>query len=215
MHSLTTRRVIPLTIAALSLLVLVVLLLVPPEQRLGGIIRSVFLHGALVQVALFTFAAAGLTGLAYLVRPGERLFQWCLALQKSAAVLWFVNAVASTIPTYQAWGVLIAWDEPRTRATAAVVGASLLVYLAARWVNDRTFTAIFNVILAVATWLLIKGATLVVHPFDPIGASSSATYKGFFVALLVLVTLLTVQLTRWFHRPLPDRQPSLHRAPEH
>jgi hypothetical protein len=138
-----------------------------------------------------------------------------VALQKSAAVLWFINAVASTVPTYQAWGVLIAWDEPRTRATAAVVAASLLVYLATRWVNDRTFTAVFNVILAVATWLLIKGATLVVHPFDPIGTSSSSTYKGFFVALLVLVTLLTVQLTRWFHRPLPERQASRRGASEH
>jgi hypothetical protein len=208
MTLLTERRHIPLTTLLLAILATVLLLLLPPEERLGSIIRSVFVHGALVQVALFTFAAAGVAGLIYLIRRSEVVFQWCTALQKTALVLWAVNAVVSAIPTYQAWGVFIAWDEPRTRATAAVVGVSVVIYLASRWVNDRTFTAIFNVVMAVVAWLLIKGATIVIHPFDPIGTSASVTYKAFFAGLLLLVGLVAVQMVRWFHHP-PQRGPSV------
>lgn len=201
MTRITERRHIPLTTLFLALLAAALVLLLPPEERLGAIIRTVFIHGALVQVALFTFVAAGAAGLVYLMRRSETIFQWCTALQKTALILWAVNAVVSAIPTYQAWGVLIAWDEPRTRATAAVVGISLVIYAATRWVKDRTFTAIFNVVMAVVAWLLIKGATAVIHPFNPIGTSGSATYRVFFAGLLLVVGLVAVQMVRWFHRP--------------
>jgi hypothetical protein len=183
----------PASILALAGLAVVLVALIPAEQTLGNIIKVIFLHGALVEVGLLVFAVAGLVGLAYLVWRLEALDRWGLALQKTGVILWIVYALSSMVSTKLAWGQWIAWDEPRVRASALVLGFSILCLLFVIWVDNRIFTALTNVAVTGVSWYLVKGANILRHPFDPIGTSSSDRYRLFFTLLLGLLLVLAIR----------------------
>lgn len=194
----------PWTIAVFVALAIADLWLIPAEQTLGGIIKVIFLHGALVEVGLIIFLLGGLVGLAYVIWRTDRLAQWGAALQKTGVILWIVYALASMFSTKLAWGQWIAWDEPRVRASAMVLGLAIACLLFSWWVGSHLFTALANVAVTGVSFYLIKGASLLRHPFDPIGTSSSDTYRLYFGVLMLIVLLLAVQLTFW----LRSRRPS-------
>jgi len=64
------------------------------------------------------------------------------------------------------------------------------------WVNQRTFTAVANVVVAGVVWYLIKGAGLLRHPFDPIGTSDSSFYQILYLALVAVILAMAVLLAR-------------------
>ncbi len=179
---LTSRRTTALIFVGLLILLGLLLALLPPEQILGDIVKAVFLHGALVQVGLAAFAAAGVLGAVYLVWRRESIYQWCFAAQQTAVILWVVYALSSMVTTYLAWGTPIAWDEPRVRASFHVLWFATACLALAFWLSNRLFTAVINIVVAVMVWYLVKGAGLLRHPMDPIGTSSSTAYPLFFLA---------------------------------
>lgn len=179
-----------LLVGAMALL----LVLIPPEKTLGWVIRPVFLHGVLVQVGLLTFAAAGLLALAYILQRSPRIAAWCLAAQETAVVLWIAYALSSTVTTRLAWGEWIAWDEPRVRASVHVLWFCIVCLLLVYWMRHPVFTALTNILAAGAVWVLIKGAELLRHPFDPIGGSNSFTYQVIYWLLAAAVLALAVLL---------------------
>lgn len=172
------------------------LLALPPEQTLGAVIRVIFLHGALVQVGLLVFAAAGLLALVYLWRRDLMSYSWLVAAQRTGLAVWVAYALSSMLSTYLAWGQWIAWDEPRVRASAGVLWLAVACWLLAWWVASPVFRALANLVLAGAAWWLIKGASIFRHPFDPIGESSSPTYRLLFIGLLLVVLLIAGLLMR-------------------
>jgi hypothetical protein len=186
-------------LAALLLLLVVaagLLLALPPEHTLGAVIRVIFLHSALVQVGLMVFAAAGILALLYLWRRDPTVYRWLVAAQRTGVAVWVVYALASMLSTYLAWGQWIAWDEPRVRASAGVLWFAVACWLLAWWVASPVFRALANLVLAGAAWWLVKGAAIFRHPFDPIGESGSPTYRLIFVALLLVLLLITALLMR-------------------
>jgi len=64
-------------------------------------------------------------------------------------------------------------------------------------VDNRYFTGLANLAVAIMAWVLIRGASLVRHPFNPIGDSTSSTYGWFFIAMGVTVFLIAAQVARW------------------
>ena len=199
MKKLLDRRTIPMSLAGLTILVAILLYTVPPEQTLGNIIKVVFLHGALVETGLIAFGVAGLLGVACLVWNRETVYRWCWAAQKTALVVWVLYALSSIVATYRAWGVAIAWEEPRVLASAKILIVGVGFLLLALWVNHRQFTAVVNVVMAVLAWSLAKGAVTVRHPFNPIGSSDSTVFKGLFAIIALVIMLMALQLTRWLH----------------
>jgi hypothetical protein len=191
-----SRRLIASLAVLLGILTLLLILL-PPEQTLGVIIKVVFLHGALVQTGLLLFALGGLLGLALLAWDRPVLLAWALAVQETAVLLWIAYALSSMVTTKLAWGQWIAWDEPRVRASINVLWFCIAAWLLVRWVNNRTFTGLANLAVAIMAWVLIRGASLVRHPFNPIGDSTSSAYGWFFIAIGVTVLLIAVQVARW------------------
>ena len=99
--------------------------------------------------------------------------------------------------TYLAWGVAIAWNEPRVQASAKVLGACIPFLILVLWVGHRQFTAVVNVVMAVLAWWLTKSAVNLRHPLNPIGSSDSVAFRWFFVAILFVVLLMAIQLARW------------------
>ena len=197
MRRLVSHQSIPVSLISLGALVAALLFLLPPERTLGDVIKAVFLHGALVRTGLIAFAVTGILGLAALVWNVEPLHRWCLAALKTAGMVWGVYALSSMVATYLAWGVVIAWDEPRVQASARVLGAYAFLLTLALWVNDRRLTAAVSIVIAVLTWMLTKGAINIRHPFDPIGSSDSAVFRWFFAAISATILLIAFQVARW------------------
>jgi len=192
-----SRQSVPWLLAALTAATAILLLLIPPERTLGGVIRVIFVHGALVQVGLVAFAGAGIAGALYLIRRQESAATWMMAWQQCALLIWIVYALASMWSTYLAWGQWIAWDEPRVRASAYVLVFALACWLVGRWVGSTSFASLVNIATAVVAWTLVKGATIFRHPFDPIGASGSDTYRLIFALLLLVFMAAAILMARW------------------
>jgi hypothetical protein len=186
-----------LTVLALAVVIVVLISLVPPEKTLGPIIRPVFLHGALVQVGLLAFAAAGILGLVYFLQKSPTILRWCQVTEETAVGVWVVYALSSMVTTRLAWGEWIAWDEPRVRASIHVLWFSVACLVLVKWMNHPTFTAFANIVIAGAVWFLIKGAGLLRHPFDPIGGSNSFYYQLLYILLVVAVLAFTAVAARW------------------
>jgi len=199
--SIFKRSAIPSTMLALAVVSALILLAIPPEATLGSAIRPVFLHGALVQTGLVTFAAAGVAGAIALVVARERAYRISTSGQVTATLVWIAYIVSSMVATYIAWGVAIAWYEPRVQASAKVLGASLLCLLLCRVIRDPRLSAVANGALAVLAWVLVKGTSVLQHPLDPIGTSASLTYRALFAALWLVLVLLTVQGWRALTKP--------------
>jgi hypothetical protein len=195
---LTRRRagVVAVLLLALGGLLLI---MAPDEKTLGGVIKVVLLHGALVQVGLYAFLVAGLLGLAYVATRRDGLLAWCEAVQKSAVAVWVAYVVSSMVSTYMAWGQWIAWDEPRVRASAYVLGFALAALAITWWVGDSLFTALLNVVTAGVVWYLVKGVGVVRHPLDPLGPSTADVFRVYALALLVAALGLTALLAWGLH----------------
>lgn len=187
--------------------ILIFLFLLPPERILGDVIKLVLLHGALVRAGLIAFAVAGGLGLVCLFSSNPQWQRWALATQITALLLWIGNMISSSIATRLAWGEWIAWSEPRVWATIHVLWLAIACLLLVLWLQHRLFTGITNLIVAGLTWGLIKGASLVRHPFDPLGSSNSFTYQALYVAMVLVLLVMAWQCVRWLsttlqHQPL-------------
>jgi hypothetical protein len=186
--------------ALVGLIAVEALLLVssPAEQTLGQVVKLVYLHGALIRAGLLSFVVAGLLGLVYLAvrRPG--VYAWLVAVQRGAFAVWIVYALSSMLVTYMTWGVAIAWSEPRVMATIRVTVAVLVVFAVTEILRLPALTALGNVLLAGFTLWATQSASVIRHPIDPIGASSSAAIRGFYAAIVVvmltIVALIVVLL---------------------
>lgn len=174
----------------------VALWLIPPEQTLGNVIKVIFLHGALVRVALLTFTAAGVISLGFILTRRIEWYAWAMAAQKGAVLLWIVYALISSISTWLSWGEWVAWDEPRVRASVHVLWFSIACLLLVLWMGNRVFAAVVNLLVTGVIWILIRGATIIRHPFDPIGASGSETYQTLYWVMVAALLWLTVLLMR-------------------
>ena len=195
---LTRRRAL---IAAVCLLVVggLLLFMAPAEKTLGGVIKVVLLHGALVQTGLYTFLAAGLLGMAWLMTRRDDILGWCKAVQQTAVFVWVAYVVSSMVATYMAWGQWIVWNEPRVRSSAYVLGFALAALAITWWVGDGVFTSLLNVVTAGMVWYLVKGAGVLRHPLNPLGPSTETVFRTYALALLAITLGLTVLSAWWVH----------------
>lgn len=189
--------------------ILILLFLLPPERILGDVIKLVLLHGALVRAGLIAFAIAGVLGLFCLFSANPLWSRWCLATQVTALLLWIANMTSSSMATRLAWGEWIAWGEPRVWATIHVLWLAIACLLLVLWLDQRFFTGITNISVAALTWGLIRGASLVRHPFDPLGSSNSLTYQALYIGMVLVLLVLAWQCARWLHHRLPHQPVSL------
>jgi hypothetical protein len=185
--------------AAVWLIALAALLILSPsEKTLGDVVKLVYLHGALVRTGLLAFTAAGALGLAALLAHSDRVARWGEAVGHTALVVWTAYVLSSMVVTYLAWGVAIAWGEPRVRASAHIFLAAVAFWVLAYLIQDRRATAALNAVLAVLAWVLVRSAGVVIHPVDPIGGSASVAIKVFYAGIVLCVMLLATELAMWF-----------------
>lgn len=191
------RKWLPLLALGLAALLGIWVVLSPAESRLGNVVKLVYVHGALVWTGLLAFTVAGLLGLVALVVRRPTWYRSTQAAGLAALIIWGVYAVSAMAVTALTWGQLIAWNEPRVRATGLILVAAIVLFIVARLVDQADFTAAVNLLMGVVPWVLVSQADAIRHPVNPIGGSGSATMQGFYLLIVLTIVLLAGTLILW------------------
>ncbi len=151
---------------------LLAILLVPPEQVLGTLLRWVFAHASLTQVSLLLFLVAAILAGIYLMGR-KQMYGWMQVTGWVALILWVLGFLLSTVPAKLSWGVWIDFNEPRTQMTLQVLAIGIIFLLLTRWVDNPRFTAIAQLVLSGLAIFLNRNAGVIRHPLNPIGTSGT------------------------------------------
>ena len=173
----------------------IAILSIPPDAKLGTMVRFVMFHGAATWVNMGTFTLAGLFGLAFIfgvkgARPWGEAFRW-LSLP-----LWIVNTALGIVSMKVLWGGIL-WDEPRLMMTFGILAASIIV-LALQLIFDHPkIPAALDALLAGTLWYLVLVLPNLFHPDSPVFSSGDPAFiNGFFgmVGTIAIVALAVVTL---------------------
>lgn len=195
-----TARTVVIALIPLAVLTCVISLLsIPPDERLGTMVRFVMFHGASTWVNMATFTLAGLLGLAF-VFGAKKLGGWAEAFRWFSLPLWVVNTVLGILSMQLIWGGIL-WDEPRLLMTFGVLAGSIVI-LAMQLIFDHpAVPAILDAVLAATLWTLVLVLPNLFHPDSPVFNSENAIFiYAFFgmvgsiaVAALAIVTLVATR----------------------
>jgi hypothetical protein len=193
-------------LAGLGVILSVLLWLSPAELTLGQTVKLVYLHGALVRTAMILFAISLPVNLVALLGGQLGWLAWGKALTWTAVAIWLIHTLVSMITTYAAWGVFIAWFEPRTRYTFSVAVVGLVSVAIAHLVGDDRFSALAFLVLAGLTLALAPRLGAVQHPFNAISSSPSNAIRAYYTAIWIVSLIMGGLLAIW----LQDRLASAH-----
>jgi len=194
--SVKTRNVLVGVIAAAAIACVIAVRSIPPDERLGTMVRFVMFHGASTWVNMGTFTLAGVLGLAFAFGAGK-LGRWGEAFRWFSLPLWIVNTALGILSMQLIWGGIL-WNEPRLLMTFGLLASSVVV-LAIQLIFDHPkIPAVLDAVLAAALWYLVLALPNLFHPDSPVFSSDNAAYiYGFLgmvssiaVAALAIVTLV-------------------------
>jgi hypothetical protein len=199
------NRILPLLAAGLCALLVMWIVLAPAEARLGNVVKLVYVHGALVWLGLLLFSLAGALGLVTLVMRRlsgrtEEARVWVRGTHSAASAalaVWIVYAVSAMAVTELTWGQVIAWNEPRVRATALILGAALVLALLVRLIDQPDFAAAVSLVMGIVPWVVVRQAEVIRHPVDPIGSSGSTAIQVFYSLIVMTIAGLGATLVAW------------------
>jgi hypothetical protein len=192
----TTRTVLYAAITIAVAGCAVSILSIPPDARLGTMVRFVMFHGASTWVNMGTFTLAGIFGIAYVLGAGGAL-RWAEAFRRFSLPMWAVNTVLGIVSMQLLWGGIL-WNEPRLLMTFGILAAAIVI-LALQLVFDHpTVPAALDAFLAGALWYLVLVLPNLFHPDSPVFSSGDPAFiVGFFgmvgsiaVAALAIVILV-------------------------
>lgn len=174
----------------------IAILSIPPDARLGKMVRFVMFHGAATWVNMGTFTLAGLFGVAFIF-GAKGAQRWNEAFRWFSLPLWVVNTVLGIVSMKVLWGGIL-WDEPRLLMTFGLLAGSVVI-LAVQLIFDHPkVPAALDAVLAAALWFLVLVLPNLFHPDSPVFNSDNAVYIYAFlgmvgsiaVAALAIVTLV-------------------------
>jgi hypothetical protein len=199
------RRETRLLLALLPVIVLVTLL-GPREQSLGATARIVYIHGALVWVAMLAFAVAGLLGLTGLLATAglapslKRFHDWSRAAGRVALLFWIGYLPLSMWAARAAWGHVFL-EDPSFQNAFRVLAVALIAQVII-WMRPTPswLTGLINAGVAVFMIVQLASAQRLMHPQSPIGDSNSLLIQFYFYLLSALCALLALLVGRSFLR---------------
>ena len=86
---------------------------------------------------------------------------------------------------------------PATGRAASWLRGARSAGLAALVVDHPDLTALAQVLMGVAPWVVVNRAQAIRHPVDPIGGSTSTSIQGFYLLIVVTVIALALTLVAW------------------
>ncbi len=184
--------------AVLAIAWLLAILLVPPEQSLGTLLRWVFAHASLTQVSLLLFLVAAILAAVFLLGR-EKVYGWMEIAGWMALGLWVTGLLLSTIPAKLSWGVWIDFNEPRTQMTLRVLAVGIAFLVLTRWVDHPRFTAIAQIVFSSLAIFLNRSAGVIRHPLNPIGTSGSDAIPLLYSLIFVLALASSAFFIAYWH----------------
>jgi len=172
----------------------IAVLLVPPEQTLGTVIRVIYFHGAWVWTGIALFGAAGVSGLLALLTRRDPAFTWSTALGWSGLFYWLTYLPMSLWLMQLSWNGFF-FDEPRWRVPFGFAVVGTLLQIGLLLIRKRELTAIANTLFAAALIYGLSTLTSILHPDSPISDSNSFLIKGLFILVIVLCLVSGFVLT--------------------
>lgn len=167
-------------------------LLTPPDEKLGAMVRFVMFHGASTWVNMATFTVAGIAGLAFLLgRHGARA--WGEAFRWISLPLWVVNSILGLLSMRLIWGGIL-WTEPRLGMTFGVLGGALIIFAVQLIVDAPRITAALDALLAGTLWTLVILLPNLFHPDSPVFQSGNWTFIGTFLGMVGSVAIVAMSV---------------------
>ena len=194
----------------LIVLIVVVTLLGPAEKSLGTVARIIYIHGALVWVAILTFAVAALLGILALVLRTETMHRWCRAAGRTALLFWVGYLPLSMWAARAAWGRVFLQDPSFQRAfriLAVAIIVQVIIWLRPRpnWVGSA-----LNIVPFAFLFYQQAIANQFMHPDSPIRNADSSliqVYFYFLTGLCILLAWLSGRLLLGWDYKLQARTP--------
>lgn len=192
------RRQMLLAISALCAILYVVwVILAPAESTIGDRIKTVIVHVTWTWVGMAALALAGGLGAVQALWPQPRLARVSYVVAWIGFVAYVLGAAISLLAQQQTWGAIV-WQEPRTSAALQMTAAGIIVLALGELIPQPRLR---GVLYAALTLFLLWGtaaAEPVMHPVDPVSASSSATLQwSFYGPALLLAVLLSLLGWLW------------------
>jgi hypothetical protein len=178
------KKLVWLWLAIVAAAVIAVLM-VPPEQTLGTVIRVIYFHGAWVWTGIALFGAAGVTGLLALLTRRNPVYALSTAFGWSGLFYWLTYLPMSLWLMQLSWNGFF-FDEPRWRVPFGFAVVGSLLQLGLILIRKRDLTAIANALFAAALIYGLSTLTSILHPDSPISDSNSFLIKGLFILVTVL-----------------------------
>jgi len=192
----TARTVLLALIPLAAVACVASILSIPPDERLGTMVRFVMFHGASTWVNMGTFTLAGVLGLAFVfgVKGAGR---WGQAFRWFSLPLWTLNTILGIMSMQLLWGGIL-WDEPRLLMSFGLLVGALVIFAIQLIFDQPKVPAVLDAVLAAALWFLVLVLPNLFHPDSPVFQSENVAYiYGFFgmvgslaVAALAIVTLI-------------------------
>jgi hypothetical protein len=195
-----------LGLAGLLSLILVVTLLGPAEKTLGSAARIIYLHGALVWVAIMVFGMAALLGAAGLLARRTWLHQWSRAAGQVALLFWAGYLPLSMWAAKATWGQVFLADPSFQRAFR-ILAVALIIQVVIWLVPHPAWAgSALNLLPAAFLVLQLYRTQQFMHPDAPIREAESALIQVYFYFLSALCALLAFAIGRWLlRRQVPGR----------
>ncbi|MDP2300066.1 MAG: hypothetical protein U1E08_09710 [Coriobacteriia bacterium] len=193
--SKTARTALVALIPLAAVACAVAILSIPPDARLGTMVRFVMFHGASTWVNMATFTLAGLAGLGYIAGV-RRLLPWGQALRWFSLPLWTLNTVLGILSMQLIWGGIL-WKEPRLLMTFGLLAGSVVIVAIQLIADSPKAPAVLDALLAGGLWYLVLALPNLFHPDSPVFSSENSAYiVGFLgmVASIAVVAFATVML---------------------
>jgi hypothetical protein len=170
----------------------------PEEKSLGSHVRIVYLHGAWVLAAEFTFLLSGLCGLIGLISNREGYHKWSAALGRAATVFWITYLPLSLWAMQSNWNGLFP-AEPRFRLAFGFAIAGLLLQTGLWFFNHPRLTSAANLGFIASLGIAFSNAEYVMHPPpSPIFNSGLPLVVLIFMVIVVASCVAAFCLARWF-----------------
>ncbi len=199
----------PLTLLITLVLIIAASFLAPTEKTIGSNIRLIYIHAAWVWTGKLAFGIAALFGLLGLIFfRQEYLVDLSRSIAYTALFFWLTYLPMSLWVMRANWGGFF-FDEPRWRVPFLLGIVAILLQIGLWVFNNKTLTSIGNLVFGVVLWWQLGGAENILHPDNPIGASTSSAIQGSYTLVLILTLIFGAQLALWIYE---QRHPILKKA---
>ena len=168
----------------------------PAEKTLGAAARIIYLHGALVWVAIIVFGVAALLGAAGLLAQRQRLHNWSRITGQVALIFWGGYLPFSMWSARAAWGQVFLADPSFQRAFRILAVTLIVQVIVWLWPRPAWISSLLNLIPFTVLVLELYRTQQFMHPDSPIRNAESPLIQIYFYFLSTLCALLAIAIGR-------------------